>query len=83
MEHQHCRKTGFLAPEATQMMWKMIDPCGTTEGRMMRHPDRNIRMTICKREYHHYKKYGVLLPVALSTWQFAAERSHITEIMVD
>ena len=59
----HYFLTGYLKPVATISYWKTADhceSCGTTEGKLVRHPDLTIRMTICKREYIHYKNNRVL-----------------------
>ena len=52
---------------STQMLrhWEMADhceSCGTTEGLLVQHPNRDLHMTICNREYIHYHRTGDLAP---------------------
>lgn len=36
--------------------------CGTTEGKLCRHPDDSLHMTICSREYSCFQRNGSLAP---------------------
>lgn len=36
------------------------ESCGTTEGLLLRHPNRDLHMIICTREYVQYKRTGNL-----------------------
>ena len=65
-EYAHYNKYGSLSPLPTlrhSEKAEHCESCGTTEGRMERHPDRTIRMTICSREYVHYSRYHCLAPI--------------------
>lgn len=52
-EHNTHKGTGQLAVKLLRRMWKMANHCviWDTEGLLSRHPDDNLYMIICEREY--------------------------------
>lgn len=48
------RRYKLLNPEGRRLIANICGSCGITEGEMLFHPDPNVDMTICNREYRYY-----------------------------
>ena len=65
-EYRYYKNHGHLKPEklVSRPKKNYCESCGETTARAYyNHPDHDIEMTICSREYDHYMRYGVLKPM--------------------